>query len=386
MVETVLSREGVVHPALRIAGIITPYRQVGVSSSLSEPITEVDVREGDRVRRGQVLARLQTDDLRAQLAAAQRIVAEDRARLSQTAYTTGAVVAQNKTTVRAARAALAQAQVSLAGAQSDFVRYLSLAQNGYLSEQTLDQQRTTVANDRQAVTSAIASLRAAQANDAANGNGIAAGEQQAQIAAAQAAVDSAAASAAQLERQMARATIVASMDGVVEAVNANEGEYPSGRQLFTLEDNVRVYAVLPASTVQAVRVEPGAPATIRTHGSDEEARGSVQAVLDQIQPGTTNFLVKVLVANPAHRLHAGMPVTGVVALPAVNGTVIPVSAFTDDDRSSVYVVRADVVQKISVHERANDGAFAAVAGLQGNVRVVKDAQSTNVAPGDQVGI
>jgi hypothetical protein len=172
----------------------------------------------------------------------------------------------------------------------------------------------------------------------------------------------------------------------VEAVNANPGEYHSGRQLFTIEDNSRVYAVLPASTAQAVRIEPGAPAIVRTtNGLDgDQVRSTVEAVLDQVQPGTTNFLVKVVIANTGYRLHAGMPVTGVVALPPVRGVEIPVSAFADDDRTSVYAIRAGVVRKISVRVRANDGASAVVLGLQAGTRVVTDAQSTNVSPGDQV--
>ena len=384
-VTTAVSRIGVVRPSLRLAGIITPYRQVGVSSALSEPLLEVDVQEGERVGAGQILARLETDDLQAQLASARRVVAENRARLSQTAYNAGAVVAQDTTSVRSARAALVQAQVSLAGARSDLRRYQGLTNGGYLPQQTLDQQRTTVANDREAVDSAAASLRAAAANNAANGNGTAAGEQQAQIAAAVAAVDAAAASAELLRRQMARATIVAPVDGVVEAVNANPGEYPSGRQLFTLEENSRVYAVLPASTAQAVRIEPGAAATIQTSGAaGVRVSGTVEAVLDQIQPGTTNFAVKVLLENSAYRLHAGMPVVGVVALPAVRGIVIPVSAFADDDRTSVLAVVNGDVKKVTVTQAASDGTSAAVLGLAGGIRVVTDAASTSVAPGDRV--
>ena len=384
-VATTVARRGAVAPTLRIAGVITPYREVGVSSSLAEPLTEVDVREGDRVTAGQVLARLETDDLQAQLASAERVVAENRARLSQTGYNTGAVVVQNAADVRSANAALRQAEVNFAGAQADFRRYLGLTQSGYLSEQTLAQQRTTVASDQQAVAAARAALRAAQANEAANGNGRAQGEQQAEIAAAQAAVDAAAASAAQLERQMARATIVAPTGGVVEAVNANPGEYPAGRQLFTLEENARVYAVLPASTAQAVRIVPGAAATITTNGPDaEHFAGTVEAVLDQIQPGTTNFSVKVIVPNPEYRLHAGMPVIGLVALPRIPGVVIPISAFTSDDRTAVYAVRDDIVQTVSVHEHGDNGTSAVVTGLSAGERVVTDAQSTNVAAGDRV--
>ncbi len=383
-VATVAARAGTIQPTLRIAGVIAPYRQLGIASALAEPLAEVDVREGQRVRAGDVLARLQTDDLEAQLASAQRVVAEDVARVSQTSYQAQGSGAQDLGAVRAAQASLRQAQTDLSGARADFARYQRLASAGYLPQQTLDQQRTTVANDVAALSAAQAALASAQANAAANGSGYGAGAQQAQIQAARAAADAAAASAEQLRRQIARATIVAPIDGVVVAVNANPGEYPSGRQLFTLEQNDRVYAVLSAASNQVPTIREGAAATISPNGVPGSAHGTVEAVLDQIQPGTTNFTVKVLIDNAARRLHAGVPVTGTVDLPAVRGTIVPVTAFVDDDRSSVYAVHEGRVRIVHVSEKSDDGNEAVVSGLAPGTPVVKNVQQSDVGNGDKV--
>jgi multidrug efflux pump subunit AcrA (membrane-fusion protein) len=247
-VDTVSAAQGVIQPTLQIAGVVTPYRQVGVSADLSEPLLDVDVQEGDRVRAGQPLAHLLTDDLQAQLASAQRTVAEDVAHYAQLAYQTGAVNAQDRSAVRSAQESLRQAQVNLSGALTDLKRYEGLEAQGYLAPQTVDQQRTTVASDTAAVSAAQASLAQAQANAQANGQGTNAGEQQQELAADRAAADAAQAGVEQLRREIARAEIVSPVDGVVDAVNANPGEYPSGRELFTIEQISNVYAVLPAST------------------------------------------------------------------------------------------------------------------------------------------
>lgn len=383
-VATVVARSGTIQPALRVSGVIAPYRQVGIASALAEPLAEVDVREGQRVRAGDVLARLQTDDLEAQLASAQRVVAEDNARVTQTAYQAQGSGAQDVTAVRSAQAALRQAQIDLAGARTDLARFQRLAASGYLPQQTLDQQRTTVANDEAAFVSAQAALAAAQANVSANGNGSDAGAQQAQIQAARAAADAAAASAEQLRRQIARATIVAPVDGVVVAVNANPGEYPSGRQLFTLEQNDRVYAVLNAASSQVTTIREGAAAIVAPNGVPDHERGTVEAVLDQVQPGTTNFTVKVLVDNAARRLHAGVPVTATVSLPAVRGTIVPVTAFVDDDRGTVYAVHEGRVRTVHVSEKSDDGNSAVVSGLSPGTPVVKNVQQSNVGNGDKI--
>jgi membrane fusion protein, multidrug efflux system len=54
-----------------VSGVVEPVRTVGVNSQLSGAVTTVLVQEGDRVRRGAVLARMDARELAAQLASAQ---------------------------------------------------------------------------------------------------------------------------------------------------------------------------------------------------------------------------------------------------------------------------------------------------------------------------
>jgi multidrug efflux pump subunit AcrA (membrane-fusion protein) len=383
-VATVTAASGVIYPTIQIAGVITPYRQVGVAADLTEPFVDVDVQEGDRVRAGQVLAHLLTDDLQAQLVAAQRTVAEDVAHYAQLAYETGATNAQDESAIRSAQQTLRQAQVNLSGASVDLQRYEGLEAQGYLAPQTVDQQRTTVASDTAAVNSAQASLDQAIANAKANGQGTNAGEQAQELAADRAAADAAQASVEQLKRQIARATIVAPVDGVVDAVNANPGEYPSARELFTIEQISQVYALLPTSSEQVAQIQTGAAATIEAAGSTRTDHGTVSAVLDELQPGTTNFTVKVLVPNADGHLRAGMPVTGVVSQPAVRGIEIPVTAFIDDTHANVYAVVDGIVRTTNVHEVRDDGTTAVVTGLAAGTLVIRDVESVDVGNGDRV--
>jgi multidrug efflux pump subunit AcrA (membrane-fusion protein) len=383
-VDTVKAANGTLHATLQIAGVVTPLRQVGIAADLTEPIGDVLVQEGETVHAGQPLAHLLTDDLEAQLASSERVVAEDVARYSQAAYQTNATTAQDDAAVRSAQDNLRQARVSLAGAMTDLKRYETLESSGYLAPATVDQQRTTVASDTAAVNTAQSALNQALANAQSNGRGDGPGSQQSSLQASRAAADAAQASVEQLHRQLARATIVSPIDGVVDAVNANPGEYPSGRQLFTIEQISSVYAVLPSSTAQVVQVRTGAPATIVAAGSTRKDAGNVVAVLDALQPGTTNFTVKVLVPNADGHLHPGMPVSATVSLPAVNGILIPFTAFIDDMKSSVYVVNDGTVATKAVQDVKDDGKNAVVTGLTAGTVVVKDADAANVGNGDTV--
>lgn len=383
-VATATAKRGTIHPSLHIAGVVTPLRQVGIAANLAEPIGDVDVQEGDRVRAGQSLAHQITDDLQAQLVSAQRVVAEDVARYAQTAYQINATNQQDTSAVRTAQATLNQAQVNLSGATTDLRRYEVLEAQGYIAPQTVGQQRTTVASDAAAVRAAQDALTAAVANAQSNGRGTDAGALQAQLQSARATADAAQATVEQLRRQISRATIVAPLDGIVDAVNANAGEYPSGRQLFTIEQISSVYALLPTSTAQVVQIPTGAPATLVASGSARTHRGTVVAVLDALLPGTTNFTVKVLVPNADGQLHPGMPVTGNVALPPVSGIEIPVTAFIDDTHTSVYAVEGGIVRTVNVRDVKDDGTNAIVTGLTAGAAVVADVNSANVGNGDRV--
>jgi multidrug efflux pump subunit AcrA (membrane-fusion protein) len=385
-VETIVATNGSITPALQIAGVIVPYRQIGVAADLTEPLMEVDVQEGDHVHAGQVLGRLLVDDLEAQLASAEHILSEDNARYFQTAYQVRATNALDQSAIASARAVLHQDEVNLAGAAVDLNRYVTLVNQGYLAAQSADEQRTTVASDESSVVTARAALNQAIANAQANGVGTNAGVQLQELAADREAVNSAEASVVQLKRQIARAIIVAPAEGIIDAVNANPGEYPTQRELFTIEQNATVYAVLPASSLQVTDVRQGASATITVPNRSERRVGRVVAVLDQVAPGTTNFTVKVQVDNHNGMLHAGMPANGTVDLPSVSGVKVPLTAFIDDTHQSVYSVSGGTVHTVDVTYLNGDETNAIVRGLRPGTVIVKDVDSSAVGDGDSVAV
>jgi multidrug efflux pump subunit AcrA (membrane-fusion protein) len=364
--------------------VIAPYRQAAISGNLSEPLQAVYVQEGDHVQAGQVLARQLVDDLQAQLASAERLVQQDVARYNQLTYQVGAVNQQDLAAIKSAQATLRQDEVNLSGAQTDLNRYEQLLGQGYIPPQTVQQQRVTVAGDQQA------QLAQAIANARSNGGGFNQGQLQQELAQAQQAANSAQASVVELQRQIARATIIAPAEGIVDSVNANPGEYPSARQLFTVEEIDQVYAILPASSDQILSIRNGAHATVTPiagatgNAGGPPMAGSVVAVLDQIQPGTTNFTVKVLVPNPNLRLRAGMSVTATIEEPPINGVVIPVTAFVDDTHTSVFTINKGVVQQQHVREVDDQNGNAVVTGLPPGTHIVKDVTAANVQAGDEI--
>lgn len=383
-IPTAAAAPATVHPSVQIAGIISPYQNVTLSSSLVEPTDSVAVIEGDYVRKGQVLAVLDTTDLRASYTAAQQSAVSDDARSAQTQYQAQLNIGQGNDQVSNAQAALRQAQQTLKLDQLNLDRYQSLLETGYVSQQQVDQQRTIVHNDQEQERSAQASLSSAELNARVNGTSQR-GLQAANIASAVASAQSAHAQAAQIQSSIDKALIVSPVDGIVVNRNLNPGQYPGSSTIFVVQQLNPVYAQLNASSEDVFRIRRGAPVTIGVAGvSGAFYNGRVNAVLGQVEPGSTNFTVQAIVANPGYRLKSGMAVTGTVSLPSVSGIGIPLTAFLDDGHDSVLTVDGGGTARLQrVSELGNDGKTSVVRGLPSGAHVVSNGQ-LGISPGQQI--
>jgi multidrug efflux pump subunit AcrA (membrane-fusion protein) len=120
-----------VKPTAQIAGIIAPYQNVSISSSLSEPTDVVNVIQGDHVHKGEVLAVLDTTDLVANYNADERNAASADARAVQTKYQAQLNLGQGTNNVDAAKAAMNNAKLV-------YDQDNSLYKSGYVSESALE--------------------------------------------------------------------------------------------------------------------------------------------------------------------------------------------------------------------------------------------------------
>ncbi|MDF3980544.1 efflux RND transporter periplasmic adaptor subunit [Luteibacter sp. PPL201] len=108
---------------LQATGYVTARRQATVSAQITGTLTQVLIEEGDRVSKGQVLARLEDNALRASLQAAQANAA-------------------------AAHATVAQGEAQLAQSLRDADRQEALVGRGLVSHQAAEQARTQASTYR----------------------------------------------------------------------------------------------------------------------------------------------------------------------------------------------------------------------------------------------
>ncbi|MBV8498507.1 MAG: efflux RND transporter periplasmic adaptor subunit [Candidatus Eremiobacteraeota bacterium] len=385
-VQTSIATYGTIRPEQHLAGIIAPYQNVAIQSALSEPADEVYVREGDTVHAGQVLAQLDTSDLQAQMQSDLATANSNQANTTHTVYQGSLSIAQGQDTLRTDEAAVKQAQQTLANDQTNLARDQNLLAQGYISQQSADAQSTMVRNDQQALNSANANLASARSTVQANGTLSGQGLQAAAVRQSQAQEEVALAQAQQVRVQIGKATLVSPIDGVVVNRNFNPGEYPGSRELFTLQQINPIYAVLHASSEQVARIVNGAAATVTVPdvGGSQRFTGRVAGVLNEINPGSTDFQVKIQLTNPLQRLRPGMVVAGTIGTAPIRGVRVPATAFTDDNHDAVMTVQADdSVKTVQVAEVGSDGSTSIVSGVSPGTRIVRNGQSS-VGDGEKV--
>ncbi len=376
-VETTVTTYGAIEPARQLAGVVAPYQNVAIQSTLAEPADAVYVREGDVVHAGELLAQLDTSDLQAQLQSDLATANSNHASTVHTVFQGSLSIAQGVDTLRTDEAAVGQAQQTLANDQRNLGRDQNLLAQGYVSQQSVDAQLTQVKNDQQALNSANANLASARSTVQANGSISGQGLQASAVQQSAAQEKVALAQADQVRVQIAKAAIVSPIEGVVVNRNINPGEYPGSRELFTLQQVNPIYAVLHASSEEVARIENGAPATVTAADLTGTVRftGHVTGVLNEINPGSTDFQVKILLANPQQKLRPGMVVQGNVATLPIAGVRVPVAAFTDDNHDAVMIVQPDgTIKTTKVAEAGTDGTTSVVTGLGVGARLVRNGQ------------
>ncbi len=110
------ARSGDVSKTVSVTGSIVALQDVSLSAKQAGRLTEVLVREGDTVKAGQILARVDDRDLRSQLRSSEAAVTSARAKLEQAQAAYAQQLAQTDASIDSAQAALNQ-QTATSAAQ-----------------------------------------------------------------------------------------------------------------------------------------------------------------------------------------------------------------------------------------------------------------------------
>ena len=321
---------------LEATGYVTARRQATVSSKVTGRVAEVLIEEGQSVKDGQVLARLDATDANAQLALAQ-------AQLS------------------VAKAQLADLQLLLAQAERDATRQLDLVARKLVSQQTADDAKTLVASRRSRLNAQKQEVKVAERN----------------VEVAQVNVDNTV-----IRAPFAGViTVKAAQPGeIVSPISAGGGFTRTGIGTIVDMDSLEIEVEVNESYIGRVQAEQPVMSTLNAYPS-WKIPGKVIAIIPAADRSKATVKVRISIASQGDsRIVPDMGVrvaflenpgtdSGKQAIP---GVLIPANAIrSQGDNNVVYVVNNEHahVKQVTLGQTYAD-LRQVLSGLQANERVI----------------
>jgi HlyD family secretion protein len=307
-------------------------------------VIEVLADEGDRVKKGQVLARLTVETLAAQ-------VAQNDASLARS----DAAIAQ-------ARSNIASAEAKRVEAQNAYNRGKPLRQSGYLSESIMDQRDSAAKTADAQLVSAKDGLKLSEADK----NLIAAQRRE-------------------LDWKRSRTDIVAPADGLVSRRIARVGTYGTGAAdpMFRIVANGETELDAEVVETRLARIKPGQAVKIDVNGA-VEVIGKVRLVSSEIDKTTRLGKVRIFIGDRGD-VRVGAFARGTIETGRSRGVSVPVSAVLfQGETAMVQAVRdSKVVSQPVKTGLMTDGRVEIRVGLAEGDTVVSKS-GTFVRDGDVV--
>ncbi len=286
---------------VKASGKIYPSVEVKISPDVSGEIRALNVKEGDQVKAGELLAIIDADMYKSMVDKA--VAAENNAKASLAA--TKATLANLKTNIISAEARVAQVQARLNQAKADFERNQKLLEQKVISKVEFDNSQTaynTILADletaKQGVEGAKQSVEGAKKN----------------IDAAGFTVESTKAAVKESKDNLERTNIYAPMSGTVSLLNVKQGErvvgtaQMTGTEMLRIADFENIEVRVDVSENDVVRVTKGDTVIIEVDAyTEREFKGlvdqiasSAQGVGSLVQDQVTNFTVEVLILKESY--------------------------------------------------------------------------------------
>ena len=373
---TALGRRGPAVPAVQLqagplvrsllfSARVSTQTRVDLGATVTGRVRQVLVREGDAVKAGAPLLRLESDEAEAAL---RQALASERQAEARVAGLRGSGRGS-------ARAGLQQAEANLRAAQADLTRTEDLVAQGFLSPARLDESRRAVAVAR------------AQA-DAARTAAEALGDAGTDLAQAQAQLDLARAGVAAARSRLAQTVLAAPADARVLDRQAEPGQIVQpGRALLSLALSGPLELVAPVDERYLEQLRPGQPAHVVADAFPERRfQARVQSIAPLVDAQRGAVEVRLAVQPPVPEvLREDMTLSVEVETGRrERALTVPVAALRPaaDGSTAVLVVRDGraVEQRVTLGLRTLQAAEVS-SGLQAGDVVLL---ASTLAPGSAV--
>ncbi len=343
LVEVAAVTRGLVEDKILRAGDIAAKTQVTIYSKVQGWVEKINVREGDRVRAGQVLATLDAREAGAAVAQSKASLEAATARLKQV----------KATSEEAVQSQIQQTKANLELADADLKRAQELHGKDFIARQQLDEARTKFNVAKAAYDLAQNNL---QQKTWENEIGLA----EAQVRQAKANLDL-------MQAQLANLSILSPMNGIVTKRYVDPGTMAKdSTAILTLMELDVVKMVVNVIEREVVLLKKGQPVKVSVTGFPGRGfPGRIEIITPALDPQSRTAEIQILIPNPDHILKPGM--FGRVEIPLRSNPkalLIPIQALlTQDDKDFVYVYRDGKAYRRSVRKGIVKDEFVEI--LQG---------------------
>ncbi|MBX9666624.1 MAG: efflux RND transporter periplasmic adaptor subunit [Candidatus Obscuribacterales bacterium] len=374
-----------VHRTLKLSGTVWAWDPLTIGAEVGGlRIESVTIEEGDNVQKGEVLARLNSSVINAQLLREKARLKRALINLDKTKQPNRpmdinrikAIVAQASAVVSQEEANVVRAKANLRNARLSTVRYRALRKEGAVSTEDLDnretQEATADADHRNALERLEAALFAkTQATE--NLKLALEGGMKQDIDMAHADIAETQASVKQLEAQLAQTVIRAPASGLITKRLAHIGDVTAANEdLFHMvrDNRFEIRAQVPEQDLRSL--SRGQQVKFEGAGCDN-LLGKIREISPLVDANTRLATVRVdIIYDARSGVRPGMFVSGLVDLGEVTALVVPsISVIDKDGRKIAYVLDKDRAfsRELKLGERA--GNFIEVTeGLRPGEEVV----------------
>lgn len=319
LVEVAPVSQGLVEEKISRVGDIVPFYQVTIYSKVQGWVEKVNVREGDRVKAGDVLVTMDAREADAGVAQALANLEASQARLKQ-------VKATSEETIQAQ---IQQTKANLDFADADYKRLQELFQKNFISRQQLDDSRTKYNVAKSTYDLALNSLsKKTWENDIALAD--------AQVRQAKASLDLA-------QAQLANLRIVSPMDGGVIKRYVDPGTMVKDTTpILNLIDLGQVKMVLNVIEREFILLRKGQSVQITTTAFPGRTfQGQIAVITPALDPQSRTAEIQIAIPNPGYVLNPGMFGRAEILLRSTpNALLVPIQAVAnDDEKDFVYIYK-----------------------------------------------
>jgi HlyD family secretion protein len=330
-VQTTPAERTTISETVSAEAVVYPIEQAIISPKITAPITEFKVQRGSRVKKGDLLAKLENKDLAGQAEATRGNFEQ-----ADAGYVTsvGSTIPQE---VQKAELDAAAAKAAFDAQQKVYDSRKELLQQGAIPQREMDAAEVALAQARSVNEVAqkqlvdLQRLGKAQALKSAHGSRT-----------------SSEGLMRTAEAQLSYSEIRSPIDGVVTDRPLYAGDLATANQaILTVMNLSRLIAKSHVPQSEAAKLKVGNAAELKVSGLDEPVKGRITLVSPALDPGSTTIEVWVEAAKPNPALKPGMTVevsmTGKTVKDAV---VVPAGAvFKNAEGGTDYVVLAGSDQK-----------------------------------------